>query len=118
MDWIHHLSNFPADRCLLDLQGGDLWCGTVEPEQNDRMGLGYHQLRLVGWYWSRRNTHLRYPLVVSPGLENRCKPGGRSNDDICGYVCGPVPDLAHGPGLDGIFRTSLSEYKRTTMGKL
>ena len=32
------------------------WCRSVGAEQNRWLGLGYHQLRLVGRYRSRRNT--------------------------------------------------------------
>ncbi len=38
---------------------------------NLNKGLGYHQLRLVGGYWSRRYAHLRDPFAVQAGLENR-----------------------------------------------
>ena len=37
------------------------------------IGLGYHQLRMVGWYWSRWYLDLGHLVAVPSGLENRCK---------------------------------------------
>ena len=57
---------------ILYLQRCNLWYRTVEPKQDSGLGLGYHQLRMVGWYRSRRNTYLSNLIIVSSGLENRC----------------------------------------------
>jgi hypothetical protein len=74
--------------------------GPVEPEQNNRMGMGYHQLRMVGRYRSRRNPYLCYPVTLSSGMENRCKPCGRSDDHLRGNVRRPVPNLPHGSCME------------------
>ncbi len=84
--------------------------------KNSGLGMGYHQLRMVGRYRSRGNADLCHPFAVPPGMENRCEPCGGSHDHLCGNVCGPVPDMAHGSCVDGILCTSLSEYKRTALG--
>ena len=55
-----------------------------------RLGLGYYQLRLVGWYRSCRNAYLRDPFVVQARMENWCKPCCRSHDHLCCNVCGPI----------------------------
>ena len=39
-------------------------------KQNSRLGLGYHQLRLVDRYWSRRYADLRDLVAVPSALEN------------------------------------------------
>src|SRR6476646_6048403 len=96
-----------AVRYLQCVPGCYLWYWSVEPEQDCGLGLGHHQLRMVGRYRSRRNTDLGDPLVVPPGLENRCEPCGGSDDHLCGNVRGPVPDLAHGPCVDGLLRNAL-----------
>ena len=83
--------------------GSYLWYRPMEPEQNNWLGMGYYQLRMVGRYWSRRYTDLCYLIIIPPGLENRCEPCGRSDDHLCGNVCGPVSDLAHGSCMDAFF---------------
>ena len=65
VDWFYHLCCLAAVWCLFCLPGSYLWYRAVEPEQNHRMGLGYHQLRLVGRYWSRRYTDLCDPIACS-----------------------------------------------------
>src|ERR1700712_5437848 len=82
------------------------------------MGMGYYQFRLVGRYWSRRYIDLCNSFIVPPGLENRRKPCGGSNDNLCGNVRRPVSYLAHGPCMDGFLCIALSKYKRPALGKL
>ena len=82
------------------------------------MGMGYHQLRMVGGYWSRRYPDLCYLIIISPGLENRCKPCCRSNDHFCRNVCWPVSNLAYGSCVACFLYFTLSQYKRPGMGKL
>ncbi len=34
------------------------------------LGVGYYKFRLVGWYWSRRNTYFRSTFIVPSEMEN------------------------------------------------
>src|SRR5450631_1702621 len=74
------------------------------------MGLGYHQFRMVGRYWSRGDPDLCNSFAVQTGLENRSKPSSRSNDHLCGDVRRSISDLAYGSRLDGILLSPLSKY--------
>ena len=80
--------------------------------------MGYHQLRMVGGYRSRRNPDLRDPVAVPPGMENRGKPCSRSDDHLRSNVCGSVPDLAHGSCVECLLRTALPEYPGSAVGEL
>ena len=104
-------------RCIFRNPGSDLRNRPVEPEQNHRLGLGYHQFRVVGRYRSCRNPDLRDPFIIPPGMENRCKPCRGSDDHLCGNVRRPVPDLAYGPCMDGLLCIALSQYPRSVMAE-
>ena len=80
--------------------------------------MGYHQLRMVGGYRSRRNPDLRDPVAVPSGLENGGKPCGRSDDHLRGNVRGSVSDLAHGSCVERLLRASLPEYPWSFVGEL
>ena len=82
------------------------------------LGLGYHQFRMVGRYRSRGNAYFCDLIIIPPGLENRCEPCSRSDDDLCSNVRRPVPDMAYGACVDGILRITLSKQSRTFMGEL
>src|SRR3954462_13942170 len=82
------------------------------------MGLGHHQLRVVGWYRSRRNTDLCDPFTFPPGMENRCEQGSRSDDHLCGNVRRTIPDLAHGSCMECILHTSISKHTWSFVGEL
>ena len=81
-------------------------------------GIGQWNLnKTIGWGWDITNfvwwvgighAAFRDPLVVPPGMENRCKPCSRSDDHLRGNVRRPVPDLSHGTCMDGILRITLS----------
>src|SRR5204863_10002047 len=98
--------------------GGDLWYGSMEPEQNCGLGLGHYQLCMVDRNRSCRNIDFCYLIIIPPGLENRCEPCSRSNDHLCGNLCRPVSDLAHGSCVGCLLYTSLPKYKRSIVGKL
>jgi hypothetical protein len=42
----------------------------VGAQQNSRLGLGYHQLRMVGRYWSRRYFDLSRTFAFQTKMEN------------------------------------------------
>ena len=54
-DWLHFVASFLGYFwCEFVIHLVDrYWC--VEYKQISNVGLGYHQLRILGWYWSRRN---------------------------------------------------------------
>src|SRR5450432_2940689 len=89
----------------------------MEPEPDDRLGLGYHQFRVVGRYRSCGYADLRDPAPVPPGMAYGGEPCGRGDDHLCGNVRGSVPDLAYGSGLDGFFRDALPQYARPVVGE-
>ena len=59
--------------------------------------MGYHQLRMVGRYWSRRYPYFSYLIIVPPEVENVYQPRCRSDDHLRGYLRGYVSTGAHGP---------------------
>jgi hypothetical protein len=44
----------------------EVWFGTGQWNLHKTVGwgLGYHQLRMVGRYWSRRNIDFRNPFII------------------------------------------------------
>src|SRR6185312_3686566 len=64
-----------ALRHLVRRRTGDLWRWAMEPASYRGLGLGYHQLRLVGRYRSRRNPDLCHSITVPPGLAHGCEQG-------------------------------------------
>jgi hypothetical protein len=54
--------------CILYLLGTGI--GEWGLEQNSRLGMGYHQLRMVGRYRSRRYADLCHPSPVPSEVEN------------------------------------------------
>src|ERR1700722_4790840 len=105
-------------RHLFGDDASDIWCRPMEPSPDGRLGLGYHQLRLVGRYRSRRNADLRDPLAVPSGLAYRGQPGCGSHDHICGDVCGSIPDLAYGPGVAVLLYHALPQYAGAALAEL
>ncbi len=73
---------------------------------------------MVGRYRSCRDADLRDPFAVSPGMAHGGEPRCGSDDHFCGDVCGSVPDLAYGTGLDGFLCDALPEHKGTAMAEL
>src|SRR5579863_1787992 len=81
------------------------------------MGLGHHQFRMVGWDRACRYADFSYPFVIPAGLENRCKPCGGSDDDICSNVRRAISNLAYGQGMDVLFYITLSKYTGSRVAK-
>src|SRR5204862_1219670 len=105
-------------RNFLCNHGGYIWCGSMEPEQNCGLGLGYYQLCMVDRYWPRRYFDLSDLIIVPSGVENWCESCCRSDDNICSNVCRPVSYLAHGSGLECFFCFVLSQYPWPLMALL
>jgi len=47
-----------------------LWNWSLGIKQNRWLGLGYHQLCMVGRYWSRRYVNFSSTFIVSSKMEN------------------------------------------------
>ena len=75
--------------------------GDLGLESTGRLGLGYHQLRFLDRYRSRRYTHFR-DLVPAPAkMAHVHQPRRRSNDAFRGYLRDDFPRRARRSGLDG-----------------
>ncbi len=85
----------------------------LEAKPNHRVGLGYYQLRLVDRYWSRWYADFGHPFTLPSEMEDRCKPGCRSDDHFCRYLCCLVSGYSRRKNLDCILLLSLSKYKRS-----
>src|SRR5690606_4101980 len=86
---------------------------------NRRLGMGYHQLRLVGRYRSRRNADLGDPFAVPPEVENVDQPRCGSHDDLRGDLCRVVSAGSQEPPLVRLLLgASASERVRLTLGEL
>ena len=90
----------------------------LEPEPDDRLGLGHYQLRMVDRDWSCRNTDLCNSSVVQTEMENRGQPCGRGHDHICRFVRRAVPGHTRRPDLGGFLFLSLSQHARSSVAKL
>ena len=92
-------------------------------------GIGQWNLnKTIGWGWDITNfvwwvgighagTLISAILLLfPPGMENGCEPCGGSDDDLCGNVCGPVPDLAYGSCVDGVSSYYLTRIQGVRSG--
>src|SRR5690554_4560889 len=84
-------------------------------EQDHWLGLGYYQLRLVGWDWSRWNPDFGSTSSLPSKMENGSKPICGSHDYLCGSAGWIVPDYPHGTSMVGILGTSPSKPVRIPM---
>ena len=90
-----------------------LWYGIrgVGPEQNCWLGVGYHQLRVVGKYRSCRHLDFSRPVVVPPEVADLYQSGRLGDDHFRRYLRGHVPDVAHGTSLVGVLGVFLRASK-------
>ena len=82
------------------------------------MGLGHHQLRLVGRYWSRRNVNFCGIAVVPPEMANGDQPFGRGDDHICGHHGSDFPGHPHGSDLGELLGVAIAEPIWLALGQL
>src|SRR5580765_3228548 len=90
----------------------------MEHQSHSGLGMGYYKLRLVDRDRSCRNAYLGDPVAVPPGLENGREPCCRGNDDLCRDVRWPVPYMAHGKSVDGVFHLTISKHPWSCLAKL
>src|SRR5690606_5878248 len=102
---MYHLHSFNRNR-------------SMGSEQNHWMGLGYYQLRLVGWNRARRNTDFCRATPLPPKMENGRKPICGSHDHFCGSSSGTFPNYSHGASMACLLGTTHSKPIRILMGKL
>ena len=77
-------------RGLVAVLGGDRHLGTQRPR---RLGVGHHELRLLGRYRSRRHAHLRDPVPLPPEVAHVDQPLRGGDDHLRGHVRRDVPGI-------------------------
>jgi len=87
-------------------------------KQNRNVGLGYHQLRILGWYRSRRYANLRHPFAFPSEMENVHKPECGGDDNLCGTMCGSIPTVPHGTCVVGLLASTFAKRIWFALGKL
>src|SRR5690554_5477311 len=85
-------------------------------EQNSWLGMGHHQLCMVGRYWSRRHPYLRSIVALSPEVENGHQQVSRGNDDFCRYDGRRISRYPHGAYLACILGSSVAKPVRFAVG--
>src|SRR3954466_3939585 len=75
------------------------WHRGVGCKQDSWLGLGYHELRLVDRYWSRRNSYLCYLIIIPSALENGCEPFCRGYDDLCRCLRRYISTVPYRPSM-------------------
>ena len=87
---------------------------------NKTIGWGWDITNFVWWVGIGHAGTLISAILIAfpPGLAYGCKPCGRSDDHLCGNVCGPVPHLPHGSCMAGIFHPALPQQPRLTLAQL
>ena len=73
---------------LVALLGGDRHLGTQCPR---RLGVGHHELRVLGRDRARRNAHLGDPLPVPADMAHLDQPRGGGDDHLRGHVRDDIP---------------------------
>jgi hypothetical protein len=68
-------------------------------QQRPGLGLGHHQLRLLGRHRPRRHADQRGALPVPPGLAHQHQPLGRGDDDLRRGLRRHLPDPPHRPSV-------------------
>src|SRR5436309_1472317 len=76
------------------------------------MGLGYHELRFLDRYRTRRHPDLGDLVPATPKMADLDQPFGRGDDPVRGYVRGNFPRHSRWPGLDGLVSGADSEQLR------
>ena len=75
-------------RGVVAVLGGDRHLG---PQPARRLGVGHHELRVLGRDRARRNAHLGDPLSLPPDMAHLDQPFGRGDDHLRGHVRPDVP---------------------------
>ena len=87
-------------------------------EQDRGLGLGHHELRMVGRYRSRRYPHQRRVVAVPPEMAHGHQPFRRGDDHFRRDHGGYLPHDPHGPHLDGLLGVPPAQPVRFTLGEL
>ena len=87
-------------------------------EQNRGLGLGHHQLCMVGRYRSRWYSNLRRIVTLPPEMENGHQPLCRSDDYLLSSTGGSLPYYPHGTPLVGVLDSAYTKPIRFALGEL
>ncbi len=79
------------------------------PERPGGLGLGHHQLRLLGRHRPRRHADLRDPAAVPPEVAHLDQPRGRGDDALRGGVRAHLPGHPRRPHLGGLLARAGAE---------
>ena len=101
------------------MMGYTVWEGNrhMGLKQNRRMGLGNHQLCVVGRYRSCRYIYISHITSISSKVENQYKPFSRGDDNFRSYVRRHISTNTHGTTTTIIFYFSLPHFS-WSLGKL
>ena len=83
-------------RGLVAVLGGDRHLG---PQRARRLGVGHHELRVLGRDRARRDAHLGDPLPLPPDMAHLDQPLGGGDDHLRGHVRPDVPGDPRGTRL-------------------
>ena len=81
---------------LVAVLGGDRHLGTQRPR---RLGVGHHELRVLGRHRARRDAHLGDPLPLPAEMAHLDQPRGGGDDHLRGHVRPDVPGDPRGTRL-------------------
>ncbi len=88
------------------------------PEQDGRVGVRHHELRLLDRHRPRRHAHLGDSVPAPAALAHVGQPGGRSDDAVRRDVRRPLSADPHGPAVDVLLDAALPERPRFALGEL
>ena len=107
-----------GNRFLRDFPIGLGWNRHVGAKQNSRMGMGHHQLCLVGGYRPRWYFDFGSFTIIPSKVAHVYQSGSRSNDDFCSIVRRIISTAPYGSIVVGfLLDISYAQYIWITMGK-
>ena len=87
-------------------------------EQDCRLGLGHHQLRVVGRHRPRRHADFRRVVAVPSEVADGHQPLCGGDDHFRGHHGGSLPRHPHGPHLGELLGASAPEPVWVPLGQL
>ena len=92
---------------ILDLQG----CWDLGEHEPGVLGLANRELRVLGWYRSRRYADFRDLVLVPPELANEYQPSGGSHDDLRRYLRWDLSWYSRRSRLVGFLAIAIPEFE-------
>src|SRR5687767_12289196 len=87
----------------------------MDAQQDNRLGVGHYKLCLVDRYWSRRYFDFSDPLIIQAEMEDGCKQGSRSDDDLCGNLCSVISSHSRRKNMGYVLFLSISKHTGSFM---